>query len=167
MATAARLTALLSVVLASTLVLVTSRQGDGLVALIGWIAVGLLATGLVLGHRGGVTALSVGFILRLGLLSAMGAPASPELWVQVLLLVLAVEAASVSFTLRVRPVDPLSAMVRGLGTALIASSVVRIIELLEVGTNTSGVLVRVAGVAALVVAAGRVTTMWKRSGLSG
>ncbi len=166
MATAARLAALLSVALAATLILATSAAGEGLIALIGWVAVGLLAAGLLLGHRGGLTALSVGYVLRLGLMSAMEAPIQPDLWTQVLLLTLAIEAGSVSFTLRLRPADPLPVMVRGVGTALVASSLVRVMELLVAGAETSGVLVRVAGIAALVVAAGWVTTMWRRSGLA-
>lgn len=168
MATAARLAALISVALATTLILVTSNPGDGLIALLGWIAVALLAAGLMLGHRGGLTALSVGFVVRLGLIAAMDAPSiHPDLWTQVLLLTLALEAGSVSYTLRMRPADPVSVMVRGVGTALIASGLVRVMELLVAGAETSGVLVRVAGVAALVVAAGWVTTMWRRSGLAG
>lgn len=166
MAAAARLTALLSVALATTLVLTTSGNDNGLVALIGWIAVGLLALGLVLGHRGGLAALSVGYVVRLALISAMDLAVEPDLWTQVLLLTLATEAGSVSFTLRVRPADPLSAMVRGVGTALLAAGLVRFMELLVAGVDTSGVLVRVAGVSALVVAAGWVTTIWRRSGLA-
>lgn len=167
MAAAARLAALLSVALAATLILATSSGGEGLIALIGWVSVGLLAAGLMLGHRGGLTALSVGYVVRLGLMSAMGAPIQPDLWTQVLLLTLAIEAGSVSFTLRLRPADPLSVMVRGVGTALVASGLVRVMELLVAGADTSGLLVRVAGIAALVVAAGWVTTMWRRSGLAG
>lgn len=167
MATAARLAALVSVALATTLILLTSTGGDGLIALMGWIAVALLGAGLMLGHRGGLTALSVGFVLRLGLMSAMDAPIQPDLWTQVLLLTLALEAGSVSFTLRMRPADPLSVMVRGVGTAFIAAGLVRVMELLVAGADTSGVLVRVAGIAALVVAAGWVTTLWRRSGLAG
>lgn len=168
MATAARLAALVSIALATTLILVTSNPEDGLIALLGWISVALLAAGLMLGHRGGLTALSVGFVVRLGLIAAIEAsPIHPDLWTQVLLLTLALEAGSVSYTLRMRPADPLSVMVRGLGTALIASGLVRVMELMVAGAEASGVLVRVAGIAALVVAAGWVTTMWRRSGLAG
>jgi hypothetical protein len=167
-ATAARLTALLSILLAVTLNLWSSPQGpSGLVALLGWVAVGLLTVGLLMGHTGGVAALAVGFIMRLGLIGAMGGAINPDLWVQTFLLVLAIEAASVSFTLRVRPVDSLVVMLRGLTTALAAAVAVEIMELLVSGTDTSGLLVRVAGVAALVVAAGWVIRTWRRSGLVG
>lgn len=167
MATAARLAGLLSVLLAATLMLVTESGSEGLIGLIGWVAVSLLAAGLLFGHRGGITALSLGYVLRLSLMGALGTPIHPNLWTQVLLLTLAIEAGSLSFTLRHRPVDPLSAMVQGLGTALIAASLVRVLELLVEGADASGILVRVAGVAALVVAAGWATSIWRRSGLAG
>jgi hypothetical protein len=168
MATAARLAGLLSVALAITLNLASSPQGgSGLIALVGWVSIGLLIVGLVIGHRGGVGALAVGFVMRLAMLGAMGAPTVPDLWVQTLLLVLSVEAASISFTLRVRPVDPLAALIRGLTTALMAAVIVEIMEELVAGTDTSGLLVRVAGIAALVIAAGWVIRTWRRSGLVG
>lgn len=168
MATAARLTALLSVLVAVTLNLWSSPQGpSGLVALLGWVTVGLLAVGLLMGHTGAVAALAVGFILRLGLIGAMGGAIRPDLWIQTFLLVLAIESASVSFTLRVRPVDSLVVMLRGLTTALVAAVAVEVIALLVTGADTSGLLVRVTGVAALVLAAGWVIRTWRRSGLVG
>lgn len=168
MATAARLAGLLSVALAVSLNLASSPQGaSGLIALVGWVAIALLAVGLVIGHRGGVGALAVGFVLRLALLGAMGAAIVPELWVQAVLLTLSIEAASISFALRVRPVDPLTAFMRSATTALMTGAMVAIMETMVAGTDTSGVLVRVAGIAALVVAAGWVIRTWRRSGLVG
>lgn len=166
MATAARLTALLSVSLAVSLVLMSDQGGNGLVTLLGWLIVTLLAAGLVLGHRGGVTALAVGYLIRLALIEILGASAQLELWVQALVLTLAVETASMSFTLRVRPVEPLTALVRAAGTSLIAGGLVAALGVLVAGTETSGVLVRVAGVAALVLSAGWVVRTWRRSGLT-
>lgn len=168
MATAARVAGLLSVALAVTLNLASSPQGaSGLVALVGWVTIALLAVGLVIGHRGGVGALAVGFVIRLGLLGAMGAAIVPELWVQAILLTLAIETAAISFTLRVRPVDPLTAFIRAATTALMAGAMVAVMEIVVAGTDTSGILVRVAGVAALVIAAGWVIRTWRRSGLVG
>jgi hypothetical protein len=167
MATAARLAALLSVALAVTLNLASSPQGgSGLIALVGWISIALLVVGLVVGHRGGVGALAVGFIIRMAMLGAMGAPVVPDLWVQALLLTLAIESASISFTLRSRSVDPLTALIRGLTTALMVAVLVEVLELLVAGTDTEGVLVRAAGVAALFIAAGWVIRTWRRSGLA-
>lgn len=168
MATAARLAGLLSVALAVTLNLASSPQGaSGLIALVGWVSIALLTVGLVIGHRGGVGAVAVGFVLRLALLGAMGAAIVPELWVQAILLTLSIEAASISFALRVRPVDPLTAFMRATTTALMAGAMVAIMETMVVGTDTRGVLVRVAGIAALVIAAGWVIRTWRRSGLVG
>lgn len=166
MATPARLTALLSVALAVTLVLVSDPGGNGFISLLGWITVALLAAGLVMGHRGGVTALAVGFVVRLGLVVAFGLVVMPDIWVQALLLALSVEAASISLTLRARPVDPLTELVRGVGSALIVAGLVAVMEILVAGVDTGGILVRVAGVAALVVAAGWVVRTWRRSGLA-
>lgn len=166
MATAARLTALLSVALAVALVLVSDHGGNGFISLLGWIAVALLAAGLIMGHRGGITALAVGFVVRLGLVVAFDLPVTPQIWVQALLLTLSVETASISFTLRVRPVDPLTELVRGVGTSVIVAGLVAVMGLLVAGADTSGILVRIAGVAALVVAAGWVVRTWRRSGLA-
>lgn len=167
MATAARLTALLSVLLAITLALITGPGGVGLIGLIGWISVALLAAGLLLGHRGGIAALAIGFVLRLALLGAMGAEVDPDLWLQALLLALAIESASISFTLRVRPVDPLTVLIRAGATALIVGGLVELMQILVVSNESSGVLVRTAGIAALVIAAGWVIRTWRRSGMVG
>jgi hypothetical protein len=165
-ATATRLTALLSVLLAMGLNFWSSPQAaSGLVALVGWVTIGLLALGLVVGHQGAVAAVAVGFILRLGLIGAVGAPIVPDLWVQTALLILVIETASISFTLRVRPIDPLVVMLRAVTSALLAGVAVEMMQLLVSGTDTSGLLVRVAGVAALAVAGGWVIRTWRRSGL--
>lgn len=166
MATAARLTALLSVALAVVLILVSDPGGNGFIPLLGWIAVALLAAGLVMGHRGGITALAVGLVVRLGLVVAFDLAVVPDIWVQALLLTLAIETASISFTLRVRPVDPLTELVRGVGTSLIVAGLVAVMEIVVTEADTGGILVRVAGVAALVVAAGWVVRTWRRSGLA-
>jgi hypothetical protein len=152
--------------LAETLVLVSDPGGHGFVSLLGWIIVALLAAGLAMGHRGGITALAVGFVVRLGLVVAFDLPVVPDLWVQALLLTLSVETASISFTLRVRPVDPLTELVRGVGTALMVAGLVAVMVILVAGAETGGTLVRIAGVAALVVAAGWVVRTWRRSGLA-
>ncbi|MEX1093888.1 MAG: hypothetical protein WEF28_12145 [Acidimicrobiia bacterium] len=166
MATAARLTALLSVALAVALVLVSDPGGNGFISLLGWITVALLAAGLIMGHRGGITALAVGFVMRLGLVVAFDLEVIPDLWVQALLLTLSVETASISFTLRVRPVDPLTELVRGVGTAVIVAGLVAAMGIVVEGADTGGILVRIAGIAALVVAAGWVVRTWRRSGLA-
>jgi hypothetical protein len=143
------------------------QAASGLVVLVGSVTIGLLALGLAIGHQGAVAAVAVGFILRLGLIGAVGAPIVPDLWVQTALLILVIETASISFTLRVRPIDPLVVMLRAVTSALLAGVAVEMMQLLVSGTDTSGLLVRVAGVAALVVAGGWVIRTWRRSGLVG
>lgn len=164
MATAARLTAGLSVAVGAALVLMSAR--GGFIVLLGWLSVGLLAAGLLLGHRGGVTAMAVGYMSMIGLQVALDLPVQPVIWVQALLLTISLEAASLSFTLRVRPVDTLTEMARGLGTALIVSGLVAALGIAVAGADAGGVLVRVAGIAALVVATGWVIRTWRRSGLA-
>lgn len=166
MAAAARLAGLVSVGLAVALALATSPEPTGTVAMLGWATVALLIVGLVLGHEGGVVALALGFTLRLGLMGALGYPIQPDLWVQVVLLTLAIEVASISYALRVRPVDPIVSTVTAVGTALIAGGLVEVMEILVFSTDTNGVLVRTAGIAAMVIAAGWVIRTWRRSGIA-
>jgi hypothetical protein len=139
---------------------------NGFISLLGWITVVLLAAGLTMGHRGGITALAVGFVVRLALVVAFDLAVAPDIWVQALLLTLSVETASISFTLRVRPADPLTELVRGVGTALLVAGLVAVMEIVVAGAEAGGILVRIAGVAALVVAAGWVVRTWRRSGLA-
>jgi hypothetical protein len=54
-----------------------------------------------------------------------------------------------------------------LTTSVLAAALVQILVVLIEGAEATGVLVRVAGIAAVVVAAGWVTRVWRRSGLSG
>ncbi len=164
MATATRLAAALSVALASALVILTGG-GGGIVALLGWTSVAMLAAGLVLGHRGAIAALGVGIVLRMALQSAFGVQPDMGLWLQALLLTLSIEAGTMSFTLRNRPADPLTVMVRGVGTALVVAGLVEILNTLALSSDTNGTLVRVAGIAALVLAAGWVVRTWRQSGL--
>jgi hypothetical protein len=166
MATAARLTALLSVSLAAALVLISDPGGNGFISLLGWVTIALLVTGLVMGHRGGVTALAVGFVVRLGLVVTFDLSVGPDIWLQALLLTLSIETASISFTLRVRPVDPLTEMVRGVGTSIVVAGLVAAMGIVVAGASANGVFVRIAGIAALVVAAGWVINTWRRSGLA-
>ncbi len=142
-------------------------RGAGIVALIGWVGVALLALGLALGVRGGVSAAAVAFVIRSAAVAPLGIELYPPLWAQVLLIVLMVELASASFTLRSRPGDPLLIVARGLLTALAAAALVQTLTLTLEGIEASGTLVTLAGVAAVVLAVGWVTRVWRRSGLGG
>lgn len=164
----ARLTALAAILVAISLAVSTPvHQGAGIVALIGWVAAAMLAFGLMIGHRGGVSAAAVALVIRTAVVAPLDVELDPPIWAQVLLIVLMVELASASFTLRSRPGDPLLLLVRGALTALGASALAQVMALMAAGTSASGILVRAAGVAAAVVAAGWVTRVWRRSGLSG
>jgi hypothetical protein len=164
----ARLSALAAVAIAVWLaVALPVSQGAGIVTLIGLSGVALLALGLTLGLHGGVTAAAVAFVTRSAVATTMSVEVHPPLWAQVLLIVLMVELASGSFALRSRPGDPMLIVARGLTTALVAAVLVQVLVLLVEGVEARGTLVSLAGVTAGVLAAGWVTRVWHRSGVSG
>ena len=165
---AARLSALAAVVLAVWLAAsLPPSQGSGLVSLVGWVGVALLIAGLAMGFRGAVTATAVAFVIRSAVMAPFDLDLFPPLWAQVLTIVLIVELASASFTFRSRPADPALVLVGALTASVLAAAAVQVLAMLVEVTVASGVLVRVAGVAAVVIAAGWVTRVWRRSGLSG
>lgn len=164
MAATARLSAALAVLLDVALVLsVPTSKGSGLGALVGGVGALLLAAGLFLGVSASVTAAAVALVLQLAIVSALPVALSPPLWAQALLIVLIVEFATASFAARSHPLDPVLLVVRAVGTAIVVSGVVQVMDLLLEGAVASGVLVRAVGVAALIVAGGWVTLIWRRS----
>lgn len=164
MATTARLSALLAAILAVALVLsVPTANGSGLGALVGGIGSLLLVAGLIYGVSASITAATVAFVLQLAIVSALPVALSPPLWAQAVLIVLIVEFATASFAARSRQVDPILVLVRSVGTAVTVGGVVQVLALLLEGPAMSGVLVRAVGVAALIVAGGWVTLIWRRS----
>jgi hypothetical protein len=118
---------------------------------------------LFLGVSASVTAAAVALVLQLAIVSALPVALSPPLWAQALLIVLIVEFATASFAARSHPLDPVLLVVRAVGTAIVVSGVVQVMDLLLEGAVASGVLVRAVGVAALIVAGGWVTLIWRRS----
>lgn len=132
-------------------------------ALVGGVGALLLAAGLFLGISASVTAAAVALMLQLAIVSALPVALSPPLWAQALLIVLIVEFATASFAARSHPLDPVLLVVRAVGTAIVVSGVVQVMDLLLEGAVASGVLVRAVGVAALIVAGGWVTLIWRRS----
>lgn len=164
MATTARLSAFLASILALALVLsIPTAKGSGLGALVGGIGALLLVAGLIYGVSASITAAAVAFVLQLAIVSALPVALSPPLWAQALLIVLIVEFATASFAARSRQEDPILMVVRSVGTALAVGGVVQVSSLLLEGSAMSGVLVRAAGLAALIVAGGWVTLTWRRS----
>lgn len=164
MATTARLSAFLASILALALVLsIPTAKGSGLGALVGGIGALLLVAGLIYGVSASITAAAVAFVLQLAIVSALPVALSPPLWAQALLIVLIVEFATASFAARSRQVDPILMVVRSVGTAVTVGGVVQVSSLLLEGSAVSGVLVRAAGLAALIVAGGWVTVIWRRS----
>jgi hypothetical protein len=167
MAATARLTALMAVILAIAFVLsVPTAKGSGLGALVGAVGVLVLVFGLLYGVTASVTAVAVAFVIQLAIVSALPVVLAPPLWAQALLIVLVVEFATTSFAARSRHVDPIRAVVRALGIAIVVSGVVQVMALLLEGAEASGVLMRAIGVAALILAGGWVALTWRRAGLA-
>jgi hypothetical protein len=164
----ARLSALgasvIAIWLAATL---PSAPGSGPVSLIGWLGAGVLVLGMAVGYRGAVAGAAVSFVVRVALMSSFDVPMSPPLWAHTLLIVLMVELAGASFLFRTRPVDPLLVLNRALTASVLAAALVQALAVLAQGAAATGVLVRAAGIAAVVIGAGWVTRIWRRSGLPG
>jgi hypothetical protein len=164
LATTARLSAAVAALLAGALVLsVPTAKGSGLGALVGLVGAIVLVVGLLSGLSASVTAAAVAFVIQLAIVSALPVPLSPPLWAHALMIVLIVEFATASFVARSRPVDPIRVVIRAVATAVAVSGVVAVMALLLEGVSANGVLVRALGVAALVIAGGWVTLIWRRS----
>ncbi len=164
----ARLTALASVVLAAGLALtVPSAQGAGIATLLSWAGVGVLLMGLLFGYRGAVTAAAVAFVIRVAVTSTLATEGRLALWAYAMALVLVIELASASFTFRTRAGEPWWVLGRALLVSVLVALGVQVMELLSNGAQAGGILVRAAGIAAVVLAAGWVGRTWRRTGLSG
>ncbi|MGA7096836.1 MAG: hypothetical protein WB245_04645 [Acidimicrobiia bacterium] len=168
MAKTAWLTAAASVALAAGLAAtVPSTQGAGIAAMISWAGVAVLSIGLLYGYRGSVTAVAVAFVLRVAVVSTLATDPLIPLWAYAMTLVLIVELASASFRFRARASETWWVLGRALLVSLLVAVGVETVDLVVSRTEASGVMVRAAGVAAVVVAAGWVARTWRHSGLSG
>jgi hypothetical protein len=168
MATAARLSAAVSVLLAVGLAASTpSGEGSGIVALVGWTGVAVLVIGLVFGIRGSITAAAVAFVIRVGVDATLPADLTIPIWVSALFIVLMVEFGAASLTFRSRPADPIHVVGRALAAGIAAMGITLLLSVMIGVADVTGILVRAIGVGAVVVAAGWVTWTWRRSGLSG
>jgi hypothetical protein len=164
MAATARLTALASVAGAAALALsVPLSEVSGLAYLIAWTATAVLAGGLIVGFRSAVTAATVSLVIVLALVSTFETPSPLPLWAFAGTLVLTIETASASFVYRTRVPDPLSLITRMVSTPIMVALGTQVLALLLRGAEATGSLVRVAGVASVVIAAGWVAKVWRRS----
>ena len=164
----ARLSALASLLAAAALVgLQEAAPNAGMVNLVGIAGAAMLATGLLMGYRGALTAAALAFVTRMAIITPFGLELTRPLWAQTLLIVLMVEFGGLSFSARSHPVDPIPAVARCLLVALGAAAIVEVLRVVVEGSVVTGSLVRVAGVAAAVIAAGWVARAWRRSGMGG
>lgn len=163
----ARLSAAGSLLIASGLaILVPNVRGVGLAALVGWAAVVVLAVGLGTGESTAVVLATTLFIVRIAMLAVLPAQVFPPPWIQAVMLVLIVELGALSLETRVRP-RPVVIAVSGAGvSAVVATAVALVMESAVYGTESGGVLIRVAAIAALVLAGGWIMSLWHRTVVS-
>jgi hypothetical protein len=159
-----RLTAAVSVVGAAALALsIPMSDVSGLASLIAWTAVVLLVIGLSLGFRFVVAAATVSLVLVLAMVSTFDTPFVLPLWAYGATLALTIETASASFVYRTTAPDQGVLIARIASTAALAALATQVLAVLLSGAEATGSLVRVAGIASLVVAAGWVARLWRRS----
>ena len=167
MASAARLSAIVSVALGFALVIsIPTSGGSGLAALVGWIGLLILVIGMLTGLHGSVTVAALAFVLQLVIVAGLPVGLALPLWLQTLLIVLVVEFADASLSYRDHASDLIVSIGRALGIAITASVMVQVMSTLLAGSDASGALLRAAGVGALAIAGGWVVTSWRRSVLA-
>ena len=163
MATAARLSALISVALAFALGGMPAGEGSGLATLVGWVGFVMLAAGLLTGIPGAITVAALSFVLQIVILAGLPVGLAQPLWLHAFLLVLMIEFASASLSFRDHASDPIVVVGRAFGLGVVAATLTQVMGLLLAGSELSGVLLRAAGIGAMVVAGGWVVHRWRRS----
>ena len=164
MASAARLSALVSVALAFALVAaIPTSGGPGLAALVGWVGLLMLIIGMLSGLPGSVTVAALAFVIQLIILTGLPIGLPLPLWMETLLIVLTVEFANASLSFRDHSSDPIVMVGRALGVGVASSALVHVMGLLLAGNAASGALLRAAGIGAMVMAGGWVINAWRRS----
>lgn len=164
MATAARLSALTSVAVGFALVAaMPTGEGSGLAALVGWLGLAMLVVGMLTGIPGSVTVAALAFVLQMIIVTGLPVGLAQPLWVHTLLLVLMVEFGNASLSFRDHAMDPIVVVGRALGIGVAAAAIAELMGLLLAGAQVSGVLMRAAGIAAMVVAGGWAVHRWRRS----
>lgn len=160
----ARVTATGSVVLAIVLaVLVPDAPGTELAVLVGWLAVLVLAVGLVFGTRTALVFAAVAFVVRIAMVSVAIGGLIPPLWAQVAMLVIIFELAAVSMEARTRHIPAWRSMGHVLMSAGLATAVSVVMESAVYGSAPGGLLLRIVAIAAVVVLVSWVVTKWGRA----
>jgi hypothetical protein len=164
MATAARLSALISVALGFALVAaMPTGEGLGLAALVGWLGLAMLIVGMLTGIPGSITVAALAFVIQMLIATGLPVGLVQPLWVHTLLLVLTVEFGTASLAFRDHATDAIVVVGRAVGIGVTAAALAHLMGLLLVGSEVSGVLLRAAGIGAMVVAGGWVVHRWRRS----
>ncbi len=164
MATAARLSALVSVAVAFALVAaIPTSGGSGLAALVGWVGLAMLIVGMLTGLPGSVTVAALAFVIQLVIVTGLPVGLALPLWLHALLIVLMIEFANASLSFRDHASDPVVTVARAMGLGIVSGSLVHVMSLLLEGSAASGVLLRAAGIGAMVTAGGWAIHNWRRS----
>lgn len=160
----ARLSALGSVSVAVLLAaLVPGVEGTGSAVVTGWLAVLVLALGLLFGERAAVVFAAVAFMIRIAMVSVAIGGLIPPVWAQVALFVVVFELASVSMEARTRVTPLWPTIGRTVFAALLAAAVGVVMESAVYGSAPGGLLLRVIAVGAVIVLVGWVVTKWGRA----
>jgi hypothetical protein len=138
-------------------------EGSGLAALVGWLGLAMLVVGMLTGIPGSVTVAALAFVLQMIIVTGLPVGLAQPLWVHTLLLVLMVEFGNASLSFRDHAMDPIVVVGRALGIGVAAAAIAELMGLLLAGAQVSGVLMRAAGIAAMVVAGGWAVHRWRRS----
>lgn len=160
----ARLTALVSVAMATVLAtLVPDAPGTVSAGLVGWLAVLVLAGGLLFRNRMALVFAAVAFVVRIAMVSVAIGGVIPPLWAQVAALVLIVETAALSMDTGTHRVPVWRSLGQVLTSTVLASTVALTMESAVYGSAPSGFLLRLIAVAAVVVLVGWIVTKWGRA----
>ncbi|HZD22204.1 MAG TPA: hypothetical protein VE569_02210 [Acidimicrobiia bacterium] len=157
----ARVTAAASVLGAILLALLVPRApGTVSAVLVGWVAVIVLAAGLVFGTRPALAVAAVAFILRIAMVSVAIAGVVFPIWAHTALVVVVFELAAVSIEVRTRAIPVWRSLGQVLLSTGLATLVAVVMESAVYGSAPSGLLLRVLAVAAVVILVGWIVTRW-------
>jgi hypothetical protein len=163
-ATAARLSALISVALGFALVAaMPTGEGSGLAALVGWLGLAMLVVGMLTGIPGSITVAALAFVIQMLIVTGLPVGLAQPLWVHTLLLVLMVEFGNASLSFRDHATDAIVVVGRAVGIGVVAAGLTHLMGLLLAGSEVTGLLLRAAGIGAMVIAGGWVIHRWRRS----
>lgn len=135
--------------------------GTRLVSLLGWAGAVAVTIGLLVGEPRAVVFAGGAFVIRIAILSFVLEGLAPPVWVQVALLALVFETATISLEARTGTVIPSRAGTQIAATVMIATGVALVMEAALSGVTVEGTILRVVAIGSVVVLAGWVALKWR------